>query len=201
MSCWQRAHVAAPISQNTRSRAADTEPLLAALARMEALVRTNAAAQADVARVELRTLHMAIRDARLEIEASALPTRAAKLAALLGPLEERIAALAAPASIPAALDTMAEVMRTRLVLLPPPEEPELPIPSPAASQPPPIALAPATPQPETGKTPPEVAWLSGRPQGSTGCRREIGLLVSSPERQGHRAQRNHAQFANGGNAL
>jgi hypothetical protein len=90
MRCWQRAHAAAPISQNTRSRAADTEPPLAALARMEALVRTNAAAQAYVARVELRTLHMAIRDARLEIEASALPTRAAKLAALLDP-EELIA--------------------------------------------------------------------------------------------------------------
>jgi hypothetical protein len=150
-----------------RSRAADTELLLAALARVEALVRANAAAQADVARVELRTLHMAIRHARPEIEASALPTRATKLAALLDLLEERIAALAAPASIPAALDTMAEVVRTRLALVPPPEEPELPIPSPAASQRPPIALAPATPQPAVSKSTPDATWLSDPPQGST----------------------------------
>jgi hypothetical protein len=166
-----------------RSRAAETELLLATLARMEALVRTNAAAQADVARVELRMLHMTIRDARPEIEASALPTRAAKLAALLDLLEVRIAALAAPTSIPAALDTMAEAARTRLALVPPPQEPELPIPSPAASKPPPIALARATSRPETSKSPPEITWLSGPPQASAApddAEERSGVLSPAP---------------------
>ena len=80
-----------------RSRAADTELLLTALARIEALVQANPAAQADVAHAELRALVMTIRNARPEIEASALPARAAKLAALLDLLQERIAALATPA--------------------------------------------------------------------------------------------------------
>jgi hypothetical protein len=151
-----------------RSRAADSKLLLAALARIEALVRANAAAPADVARAELRALVMTIRNARPEIEASALPVRAAKLAALLDLLEERIAALAAPAPMPGTLDATAEVVRARLAVVPPPEEPELPIPSPAASQPPPIVLAPApaTPQPQAGKSTPEVTWLDGPPPGS-----------------------------------
>src|SRR5690606_35639508 len=51
----------------------------------------------------------------------------------------------------------------RLAVVPPPEEPELPIPSPAASQPPPIALAPATPQPKAGTSIPQVNWLDGAP--------------------------------------
>ncbi len=152
-----------------RSRAADTELLLAALARIEALVRANGAAQADVARAELRTLLMTIRKARPEIEASQLPARAAKLAVLLDHLQERIAALAGPAPMPAALDTTAEVVRARLAVVPPPEEPELPIPSPATAQSPPIVLAPApaTPQPETGESTPEVTWFDGPPPGSS----------------------------------
>ena len=151
-----------------RSRAADTELLLAALARIEALVRANAAAQADVARAELRALLMTIRNARPEIEASQLPTRAAKLAVLLDLLEERIAALAGPAPMPATLDVTAEVVRARLAVVPPPEEPELPIPSPAASQPPPIVVAPvpATPQAEAAKSTPGVTWCDGPPPGS-----------------------------------
>ncbi len=153
-----------------RSRAADTELLLTALARIEALVRANAATPADPARAELRTLLMTIRSARPEIEASQLPTRAAKLAVLLDLLEERIAALAGPAPMPAALDAMVETARARLAVVPPPEEPELPIPSPAASQPPPVVLAPApvTAKPETDKRIPEVTWFDGPPPGAAG---------------------------------
>jgi hypothetical protein len=152
-----------------RSRAADTELLLTALARIEALVRANPAAQVDVAHAELRALVMTIRNARPEIEASALPARAAKLAALLDLLEERIAALATPAPMPAALDATAEVVRARLAVVPPPEEPELPMPSPTASQPPPImlAVAPAMPQPEASKSMPEVTGLDGPPPGAS----------------------------------
>jgi hypothetical protein len=148
-----------------RSRTADTELLLAALARIEALVRANAAAPADPARAELRTLLAAIRSARPEIEASRLPARAAKLAVLLDLLEGRIAALAGPTPMPPALDATAEAARARLAVVPPPEEPELPIPSPAASQPPPIVLAQAaaTPQPKAGTSIPEVNWLDGAP--------------------------------------
>ena len=140
-----------------RSRAADTKLLLAALARVEALVRANGAAQADFTRQELRNLLTAIRNARPEIEASQLPARAAKLAALLDLLQARIAALAGPA----------EVVRVPLAVVPPSEEPELPIPSPAAAQPPPIMLAPApaTPEPAAGNSMPGATWLDGPPPG------------------------------------
>jgi len=151
-----------------RSRTADTELLLAALARIEALVRANTAAQAEPARAELRTLLMTIRSARPEIEASQLPTRAAKLAVLLDLLEERITALAGPAPILAVFDATAETARAHLAVVPPPEESELPIPSPAALQPSPIVLAPATPQPAAGKSTPEVTWSDGPPPGAAG---------------------------------
>lgn len=150
-----------------RSRAADTELLLAALARIEALVRANTAAQAEPARAELRTLVMTIRSARPEIEASQLPTRAAKLAALLDLLEERITALAGPSPM-LTFDATAETARARLAVVPPPEEPELPIPLPAALQPPPIMVAPALPQPAAGKHLPEVSWFDGPPPGVAG---------------------------------
>jgi hypothetical protein len=146
-----------------RSRAADTELLLAALARIEALVRTNTAAQANFAGAELRTVLLMIRNARPEIDASQLPARAAKLAALLDLLEVRIAALTGPA--PAAPEAAAEGVRAHLAVVPPPEEPELPIPSPAAFQPPAIALTPvpAAPRPEAGKGTPGVTWLDSPP--------------------------------------
>jgi hypothetical protein len=54
-------------------------------------------------------------------------------------LEERIAALADPPAT--AFDAAPETSRTHLAVVPPPREPELPIPSPAAP-PPAIALAP-----------------------------------------------------------
>jgi hypothetical protein len=151
-----------------RSRTADTELLVAALARIEALVQANTAAQAGPARAELRTLLMTIRSARPEIEASQLPTRAAKLAVLLDLLEERITALAGPPPMLAAFDVTAETARAHLAVVPPPEEPELPIPSPAALQPSPIVLAPApaTPQPEADKSTPEVTWSDGPPPGA-----------------------------------
>jgi hypothetical protein len=145
-----------------RSRAADTEMALAALARIEALVRANGTAQADAVRAELRQLLATIRNARPEIAASQLPARAAKLAALLDLLQERLTALAAPATP----DATAEGMRAHLAVVPPPEEPELPIPSPAAAQPPPLAPAPAMPQPETGTSRPQVTWLDGPPSGA-----------------------------------
>jgi hypothetical protein len=120
-----------------RHRGADTEVLLAALARLEALVRAQAGAKP--AHRELRGLIGTIRAARPEIEQSALPARAAKLAMLLDLLERRLEAMAEPAH--AAAREAAETARAaQLAVVPSPEEPELPIPSPAA-QPPALALA------------------------------------------------------------
>jgi hypothetical protein len=120
-----------------RGRAADTEVLLAALGRIEALVRGKAAAQDSG--TELQLLVLAIRNARPQIEASGLPAKAAKLAELVDLLEQRIAALAGP--LPP--DSITGDVRPRLAVVPPPEQPELPIPSPLAGLNPPQLLAPA----------------------------------------------------------
>jgi hypothetical protein len=136
-----------------RGRAADTEVLLAALARIEATVRDNTASQGNVARAELQMLVLTIRSARPQIEASGSPERAAMLSALVDLLEERIAALAGP--LPAMLEATASDARPRLAVVPPPEQPELPIPSPAAA-PAPIALAPAPPVTEPAPPAPPI---------------------------------------------
>jgi hypothetical protein len=134
-----------------RNRNADTEMLLAALDRLTALVRADAAAL-DRLRDELRMLLIAIRLARPEIDAANMPAKAARLTVLLETLERRIEAMAGakPAEIAppeAALGTPAmpdepalQDTRARLAVVPPPDEPELPIPSPASVQAPAITL-------------------------------------------------------------
>jgi hypothetical protein len=145
-----------------RHRGADTEILLAAIVRLEGLIRAQNAA-GEPARAELRALIAAIRGARPEIASRSLPARAAKLAQLLDMLEQRLETLVeAPPAPPAAGDT-------RLAVVPSSDEPELPIPSPAAAQ---RALtvaherveAPA-PQaaPEDSLVVPEVTWLEPPP--------------------------------------
>jgi hypothetical protein len=79
-----------------RNRTAETGLVMAALARLEALVREKPASDVPL-RGELRILLDVIRDARPEITASALPARAEKLAALLDLLERRLESMAAPA--------------------------------------------------------------------------------------------------------
>jgi len=148
-----------------RHRGADTDVLLAAFARLEALMRLQ---RAD-SRGELRALLASIRKARPDIEASALPVRAAKLALLLNLLERKLIALAEADAPPAAADA-------RLAVVPASEEPELPIPSPAAAQPaltlahhraPPPAQK-AAPASTSAVIIPEVTWLDGPPPGSFG---------------------------------
>ena len=147
-----------------RHRGADTEVLLAAFARLEALTRLQ---RADT-RGELRALLASIRKARPDIEASALPVRAAKLVLLLNLLERRLTSLA-EAEAPPAGDA-------RLAVVPALEEPELPIPSPATTQPA-LTLAhdrapPPAQEAATASTSaviiPEVTWLDGPPPGSFG---------------------------------
>ena len=124
-----------------RNRQADTAVLLAALDRIEARLTADSAALARL-RDELRLLVAAIRVTRAGSERN----NAVKLAGLLELLERRMegllvdapqAAIAAP--LPVAAQAAPEPARAPLSLVPPAEEPELPIPSPAA-QPPAIAL-------------------------------------------------------------
>lgn len=144
-----------------RHRGADTEVLLAAFARLEALMRLQ---RADT-RGELRALLASIRKARPDIEASALPVRAAKLALLLNLLERKLVALA-EADAPPAADA-------RLAVVPAPEEPELPIPSPIAAlraltlahHPAPPPAPKAAPASSGAVIIPEVTWLDGPPPG------------------------------------
>ncbi len=151
-----------------RHRGADTETLLAALARLEALVRAQArtaSAGADDLRTQLRALVAAIRSARPEIAEAALPARAAKLARLVDLLERRLAAMAEPA----AAGPESATTPTGLALVPPPDEPELPIPSPAAAPAPALTLAherapPALPEkPASAAAIPEVSWFDSAP--------------------------------------
>ncbi len=146
-----------------RHRGADTEVLLAAMARLEALIRLQ---RADT-RGELRALLASIRKARPDIAASALPVRAAKLALLLDLLERKLTALAASETPPPPAAAEA-----RLAVVPAPEEPELPIPSPAAAQTPALTLAhdrgpppaPSSPPASAGAVfIPDVTWLDSPP--------------------------------------
>lgn len=135
-----------------RGRSAETEVLLAALTRIEALVR-GGAAQDNAARSELQMLVMVIRSTRPQLEGAPAPERAARLAALVDLLEDRIAALAGP--LPHILDAATGEPRPRLAVVPPPEQPELPIRAPAPAVPPSLSVAPApVAEPERPEPPP-----------------------------------------------
>ena len=129
-----------------RNRNADTEMLLAAFDRLQALMRAEGTALERL-RDELRLLLIAIRLGRPDIDAADPPIKAAKLAALLDLLEHRIdsmvdvkSAAAAPVTETGTDEPAAEITRPLLSVVPPADEPELPIPSPAGTQPTPIAL-------------------------------------------------------------
>jgi hypothetical protein len=140
-----------------RNRHADTETVLAALERLQNNVRAQIAApqttppQADLIRQELRALLAAIRATTPETNDSSSAIRAAKLAALLGFVEHRIEAIVAPPPEQSVLpdevaalllpERAAEAARSVLAVVPTPDEPELPIPAPAAAQTVEIALA------------------------------------------------------------
>ena len=85
-------------------------------------------------RDDLRMLLIAIRLARPEIDAADPATQAAKLTKLLDLLEHRIDAMAEVKPADAAPDEP-EPARAQLAVVAPPDEPELPIPSPASFEP------------------------------------------------------------------
>ena len=125
-----------------RNRHADTEMLLTALDRLEALMRAEGTALERL-RDELRMLLVAIRLARPDIDAAVPPAKAAKLASLLDLLERRIDAMVErnPGDLAPPRDAApAEIERLPLGVVPLPDEPELPIPTPASAQQPPMAL-------------------------------------------------------------
>lgn len=117
-----------------RNRNADTQALLAAIERIEAHLQADASAVQRL-RDDLRMLLIAIRLARPEIDAAGPATQAAKLSKLLDLLERRIDAMAEVKPADAAPDDCADTARAQLAVLPPPDEPELPIPSPASFEP------------------------------------------------------------------
>jgi hypothetical protein len=146
-----------------RNRSADTERLLAAIERLQSLVTTPALPQTSEAiKQDLRALLDEIVTAQCELEARILATKAAKLAELMALVERRISNMleaprvevtlevprvevTPPAETPTPLaapppEPLNEPERTHLAVVPLPEQPELPIPSPASTQPPSISL-------------------------------------------------------------
>jgi hypothetical protein len=85
-------------------------------------------------------LLIAIRLVRPEIDAADPATQPAKLTKLLDLLERRIDAMAEVKPADAMPDEPAETARAQLAVVPPPDEPELPILSPASFELRPISL-------------------------------------------------------------
>ena len=137
-----------------RNRNADTEQLLAAIARLQSLV-TEAATPltAEPVKRELLALLKDISAAQRGLEDSVLSMRATKFAELIALVERRISDILTPPRtasltwveppVPARSfpdEPTGETENMHLAVVPLPEQPELPIPSPVAAQPPAIAL-------------------------------------------------------------
>jgi hypothetical protein len=135
-----------------RNRNADTEQLLAAIAHLQETVAANSAPKVtDTIKKELRALLDEIAAAQSELEASIVATKATKLAELVALVARRITAIVTSVQIegPPAADVIQlsvpeeqkdAAERKHLAVVPTPEQPELPIPSPLVTPLPPIAL-------------------------------------------------------------
>jgi hypothetical protein len=137
-----------------RNRSADTEVLLAAIDRLSAQIRGDAEALQHM-RAELRTLVTAIRLARPDIDAGRPPGKMAMLGELVGLVERRIDVL-----IGETRTGDPQPARPQLAVVPAPDEPELPIPSPDAQAPAMAVVAPAKP---VAAVMPEVNVLDSSP--------------------------------------
>jgi hypothetical protein len=133
-----------------RNRNAETEQLLGAIERLQAALSAKPGT-ADQVKARLRGLLDEIGAAQRELDENVSALRATRLADLVALVERRISDIMAIAhednasggepAEPAVSDEAIEVAeRVRLAIVPPPEQPELPIPSPDAAQPPPITL-------------------------------------------------------------
>ena len=155
-----------------RNRNADTEQLLAAIGRLQSLTTAPAAPQTSEAlKHDLRVLLDEIVTAQCELEARILATKTAKLTEMIALVERRISAmLQAPgggaAGTPSGVhhepteelernhldEPTEEPERNHLAVVPLPEQPELPIPSPVATQSPSIALVRSDTPPKLRKS-------------------------------------------------
>jgi len=150
-----------------RNRNADTRPLLTAIERLQVSLAADPATPAEaLVKQKLRVLLDDITTAQNEIEASVMAIRTAKLADLIAMVEQRLVEIMASATsspVPREplpqppADARTEEARTHLAVVPPPDQPELPMPSPAVAQHPPIALV----RPET--TMAEVTFADPQP--------------------------------------
>jgi len=134
-----------------RNRHANTEVLLAAIERLEAMVREQTASSAaDRIRQELRALLAALQTAQPAIDATVGALKSAKLGAMIGFVQHRIESIVANTPSPLPAEVAALMMpdetpqdtaqgsaheRSHLFVVPASEQPELPIPAPTAMTP------------------------------------------------------------------
>ncbi|HKS85856.1 MAG TPA: hypothetical protein VJR71_10265 [Pseudolabrys sp.] len=176
-----------------RSRTTTTAPLLSAIERLHSTLAPDAATPGEaLIKQKLRVLLDDIVAAQGELEVSIQAMKSAKLAELVAIVERRLAdimvpvhrepepaARLEPASAPG---PPAEDPRSHLAVVPPPDQPELPIPAPAAIPAPAIVLvrhdsakseiamaeiafaAPAPPPVAPAQLPPVAASLPAPPQ-------------------------------------
>lgn len=134
-----------------RNRNADTEQLLAAIEQLQSVMVAQPAPQrTDLVKRQLRELLDEIGTAQCELDELLLATKTEALANLIARVESRIsrilwslradAASEVETSPPAPAEPAEESERTHLAVVPVPDQPELPIPSPGASSPPTISL-------------------------------------------------------------
>jgi len=135
-----------------RNRNADTELLLAAIDKLQEKIAANKAAKtSEPVRSELHALLKEISAARDELDASILTMKATKLAELVALVERRLTNIVTglpedreaetePESPDPSSERAEKSERMHLAVVPPPDQPELPIPSPVATPLPPITL-------------------------------------------------------------
>src|SRR5262245_13108756 len=127
-----------------RNRNSETEQLLTAVERLQSFISANPGTQtAGAVKYELRVLLDEISTAQGELAASVLAIKATKLAELTSLIEQRISKILdlLHAEATSELESPSQTSAPpHLAVVPSPEQPELPIPSPSALLPPSIAL-------------------------------------------------------------
>jgi hypothetical protein len=146
-----------------RNRHADTEVVLTALGRLEASALSHAATSSEAERIrqDLRALLDTLRTARPQTENSPTAIKAATLAALIDFAQARIEAVV---MMPTAANE-----GEALAAVPALEQPELPIPHPAAATAPLMAVvqAPARAEPAMAATAPQSFVLQAKRKSAT----------------------------------